>query len=172
MSTKFPWITLNELEMKMAIFLAKKRDSVNRLEGITQRQVSSRPHEEVELDGVAAEIAYARMMNVYPDTDYDHVPRPNEDCVNAYGQTVDVKASNYPAPDLIVSKSKKDKPCDVYAVMKGKFPTFRLVGHRRREDVFKDGNLKDLGRGELYLVPSNLLQPSPIYDLVRDCPVV
>ena len=61
-------VTLNLAEQRLATFLGTMRHRVNR-----QAQVVDQQHSptltglDVDIDGVGAEIALARILNVYPD---------------------------------------------------------------------------------------------------------
>lgn len=166
---KFPLITLNETEQMLAMFLARKRDEVNRKNGVPQGQISTRPHTEVELDGIGAEIAYAKLMNVYPDMEFEHWPA--EDCLTDTGETVDVKMTSRSTGDLLAAPYKKFKSTDIYAVLVGRFPEYRLVGHCRRDDVFRDDRLTTLNGREVYKVPGIELRPCVHHEGIHHSPM-
>jgi hypothetical protein len=142
-------VKLNEVEQKLAIFLAKKRHQANRSSNTTNRKIGGQSDEQTDLEGVGAEIAYCKIMNVYPDMDLDH--RPPDDATLSDGRTVDVKATRYKSGRLVVVPWKK-AGVDLFALMVGEFPEYRLAGTKPADEVIREDRLGDLGHGKTYMV--------------------
>jgi hypothetical protein len=143
-------ITLNEAEQKLATYLAKQRHSNNRERGVTDRRVGPQSSHETDLQGIGAEIAFCRIINVYPDTDVGHTPLA--DCVTINGHTVDVKATKHQNGHLLVAKWKDPQGVHAYALMVGEFPTYRMAGMAPSYEVFRPDRIKNFGHGEGYAV--------------------
>jgi hypothetical protein len=146
-------IELNEAERRLSRFLSKKRLERNRnLHGLknTSKQ-GPQSDEDMELDGVAAEIAFCKAFNLYPDMMLDC--SPIEDCRLPDGKTVDVKATVYSNGDLPAPKWKFHKQTDLYALMVGRFPVFTFKGFATKEMMFGKEPQDYYGNGDCYMVP-------------------
>lgn len=147
-------ITLNEAEVKLAKFLGQARYQVNRAAKVTNRKMAPED-QDIETDAVGAEIALAKALNVYPDLTL--TPRRGGSDLTLNGLTIDVKQTAYEDGRLLIEKQKKDDPSAVYVLMTGKLPNFTCRGFYFAGDVFQDKWLKDLGRGEGYVIPQEAL---------------
>ena len=142
-------ITLTTAEQKLAIYMAKCRHATARNSAIRNCKMGKQGDYETDLEGIAAEIAFCKMMNVYPDLQVG--VRPDEDATLPTGQTVDVKTTKYKNGRLLAVRWKKPV-VDLFALMVGEFPTYRFVGFKHCDDMLKEENLKDLGHGPGYAV--------------------
>jgi len=154
-------VTLNEAEQRLAEYVARARYHNNRKNGVVDRKMGGQSNELTDLDGIAGEIAFCKLFNVFPDLQTE---RPGGRC-DAWTRTlgaVDVKATWRPRGRLLVTMKKKDKPPDTFALMIGDYPTYRFVGWARAEDVIVPGTLRDLGRGVSHVVDQDRLErPDP-----------
>lgn len=104
---------------------------------------------DIDIEGVAGELAFCKMFNVYPDTnteswaDYDLV---------LLGFTIDVKTTKYRNGKLIAPYWKKDKKLpDYYALIIGEMPSYEFIGFIKGEDFINEKHLGDLGHGKTYI---------------------
>lgn len=141
-------ITLNDAEQKLATYLAKLRHAKARAAGKTDMQIGPQSSHETDLQGIGAEIAFCRMHNIYPDTEVGHTP--DADCLMSDGRTVDVKATKHANGHLLVARWKKADAVDIYALMVGEFPCYRMAGVMPSGELLRDGRLKDFGHGKGY----------------------
>jgi len=142
-------IILTEAEQRLARYLAQERPRRNRAAGVKD-QLSGGDAEAVELDGVGAELAFCRLMNVYPDLTTE--PRKGGgDCV-VNGVTVDVKTTRYNNGQLIVKEKVPKNHATVYALMVGRFPEYDYRGCALARDVLRPERLMKLGAGKVYAV--------------------
>lgn len=148
-------VTLNECEQRMAHWLAKQRHAMNRQSGTQNQRVGPQSDEETDLEGIGAEIAFCRMMNVYPDLSLDG--RPNHDAV-FFGSTVDVKATKYRNGHLLAVRGKVDKPAEIYALMVGEFPSYRFAGLMPSCSFLLPERIADFGYGQSYAASQSDLQ--------------
>ena len=151
-------ITLNAVEQRLTRFLAKERHASNRKAGVTNAKVGPQSDEDTDLEGIAAEIAYCKAMNVYPDLSLD--ARPTQDAFSTEHGGVDIKATKYKNGNLIARRCKSGYPPDSYALMIGEFPSYRFVGWIPAQDLLQSQNITDLGYGETYAMVQPDLFPA------------
>ncbi len=97
--------------------------------GTKDRRISRKHSSEwINLNGLAAEFAVARALNLYPnislkkDSGYDLVLGDLK---------IGVKATDYEKGSLIVDRPE----ADVYVLVVGRFPEMRVVGYCERENL-------------------------------------
>jgi len=95
---------------------------------------------ELHLDGIAGEICFCRLFGLVPDLRVGSHSRA--DATFPDGTTVDVKTMTFPNADLLVMPGKKEKRCDLYAMMVGRFPEYRFAGVATQETVFRTENYR------------------------------
>lgn len=129
--------TLTESEQLIAKFVAEQRTANNRNAGTVNMRKSKMSDFEADLQGFGGELAFCRLANVFPDlTVHNRSASKGEDqgdCI-LNGQRIDVKTAEKPYSALWVPL-RKIGTADAYALMTGKFPTFRLVGMADVETV-------------------------------------
>lgn len=142
-------IELNLAEQKLAQYLAQQRYRAGRRAGIEDRQIGPQSSYETDLQGIAAEIAVAKTLNVYPDLEVGHTP--DADLMTRDGRQLDVKATKYSTGHLLAAPWKdKGGAVDEYVLVVGKFPRYRIAGVMSRDELLRDERLKDLGHGRGY----------------------
>lgn len=148
-------IKLNEAEQRLAKFLARKRMQQARKQNSHVGPIAGDSQEQIDLDGMGAEIAFAKMFNVYPDLDY--LEPKQADFYTREGFTVDVKTTRYRGGRLMVKPLHQSERCDVYGLMVGSFPIYEFVGTATKEELFKSENFKrDLPRPAYVMEQSQL----------------
>lgn len=152
-------IILNDNEQRLAKFLAKSRYETNRANNVKDLKVGTDSNETVELEGMAAEIAYCKLMNLYVDMETDPPEMPAYDCVSRLGVRVDVKSTKHRDGHLLATLRKAKKPADKYVLVVGEFPSYSVVGEVWAEDLLHEGNIKDFGYGNCYAVTQSELNP-------------
>jgi len=141
-------ITLNEAEQKLCYYIAKRRYQNARSNSIPDHKIGPQSCEETDLEGIGAEVAWCKVNNLYPDTEITEGYTPAEDCISHNGLRIDVKSTKYPNGHLLATLKKKDKRCDLYALVIGAFPTYRIAGYVPAEELFKEENIKNFGHGD------------------------
>jgi hypothetical protein len=154
-------VTLNQTEQELAQVIAQRRYEAARGQGLTDLKVGEQSNWETDLEGAAAEIAFCKLANVYPDME---TGRSNiEDCYLKNGYAVDVKTTRYEGGRLLAVRWKRENSVDLYALMVGTFPKYRLAGFMRAEDLIQEARLKDLGRGPSFAADqSELMKPDDV----------
>ena len=129
--------TLTESEQIIAKFVAEQRTANNRNAGTGNNRRSDMSDFEVDLQGFGGELAFCRLANVFPDlTVHNRSAAKGQDTGDCIldGLRIDVKTSKKADSGLWVNV-RKIGTVDVYALMVGTFPTFRLVGLADTETV-------------------------------------
>ena len=137
-------VTLNETEQIIAKHLAKRRYENNRKRGVTDRQMGPQSSESTDLEGIGAEIVFAKIFNLFPDL--GDIPG-KEDGISMKGSTYDVKTTKYKNGRLLAVLNKRKEDCEFYVLMIGEFPTYRLTGYATAEELLSGKYIDDLGHG-------------------------
>ena len=112
-------ITLNEIEKQTAVILARSRKKNNADNGMKSKITVDYDVNKAELEGVAGELAMAKLLNVYPDyTIYTRSSRCGTepyDLLLSNGLCVDVKTTSYYKGKLI-NPIHKNITADLFAL--------------------------------------------------------
>jgi len=131
-------LTLNDAEQRLARYLAETREAYNHTVGARDVLCVDADRIQNKVESFGAEIAYCHLMNCYPNL--------ATDCFEAFdvrladGRRVDVKQTRYPHGRLVVKLLHRAAP-DLYALMVGAFPTYRLAGHIAAADLLQEANI-------------------------------
>jgi hypothetical protein len=147
-------IRLGETEQKICEYVAKERYNNARNKGITNNKKGPQSNYDTDLEGVASEVAAAKLLNVWPDIQIEEIPT-HDLVVSNY--TVDVKATKYRTGKLIAALHKKDKACDYYMLMLGTFPEYSLGGFCKKEKLLSEDTITNLGWGKLHALEQDQL---------------
>ncbi len=164
-------ITLSIAENKLASFIGEARHISNRNAGIVDNQVSNLNEFEMDINAIGAEIAFAKLVNIYPDLEI-HPQSLTWDCT-LLGKKIDVKQTESLSNNLITKLNKKDSPIDIYVLMCGKVPEFTFKGWTTKKKFINDNNIRNLGYGDTYFLHQSELNQL-IHELYEYCskPVV
>jgi len=153
------WIELNELEQRIARHLAKKRHETDRQLGISNRRIGPQSDDDTDLEGIGAELAYCKAVNVYPDLATDYKSLPTEDAITRDGYRVDVKSTTYERGHLLATLGKAGNPADIYVLVVGRFPRYRIAGFMHVDELLQEERIKDLSHGPGYAARQDELEP-------------
>lgn len=148
-------IQLSKFEIRTAKALGKSRTLANQVMGVTEQKVGPQDGAEITIQGTGAEIAFCKAQNIYPDLqdeDWSDV-----DCVLPCGATVDIKHTERENGQLLVRPNKIAKQCDLYVLVIGSLPIYRIAGGIRAEVLFQETNIKNLGYGDTYAIDQESL---------------
>ena len=157
-------VTLSEAEQKLATFLAKQRYTNARSKGIKDNKIGDQSNYLTDLEGMAAEIAACRMLNVYPDLQTIQIPV--HDLITSKGFTVDVKVTKYETGRLLAVRNKIVSQCDYYMLMIGEFPTYRCAGFASSSELLSKKTLTDLGKGSDHALSQQQLMPFDVWSKI------
>ena len=152
-------VTLTEAEIKVAEYLVKARRRV-RAEWLEEVR-SKRDVIELERDAMEAEMAFCRSQNIYPDIDATCRSTTQQfDCVTAGGVRVDVKWCGRSTDHLMTMPHKIGcSDIDVFVLVQGQRPTYRVVGWVPFDTLINVSNLRDFGYGPTYAMKQEDLSP-------------
>lgn len=148
-------IVLNTGEQLACKAIASERYKTARKAGVTNARVGDQSDEDTDLEGVAAELAFAKFYNEYPTGVFDIGARSSkngEDSdgdITVNGYTIDVKATKYRSGKLIAAQWKDHSSIDYYALVVGVFPRYEIKGVMKSEDLITNDRLKLLPRGKV-----------------------
>jgi len=151
-------VKLNETEVLICDWLAEKRYEINRENNIKNLKVSNQPWKEVELDGIGAEFAVAKALNIYPDLTLS-VRSGGVELVSKTHARIDVKQTKYPDGMLLSLTSKKGEDIDTFILVTGTMPEYTIVGWCQAVDLLQQENIKDLGYGPTFALEQDKLNP-------------
>jgi len=133
--------SLSEGEEKVANHVSLMREQNN--VGIEDRAITNKTSFYNRLNSYGAEIAVCKYLNRYPDMSV-HLSSKHYDIILDNGTTIDVKWTYHTNGGLLVERSKKNNPCDIYVLTIGKIPNYSLVGWAYEDEIFKEENIKKL----------------------------
>lgn len=158
-------IHLTEVERGMCRYVAKARYENNRAAGVKNARIGDQCDWQTDLEGIAAEVAFCKLFNVYPDLSIS--PRSASrgedrfDCV-VLGKTVDVKSTVYSTGRLLAVPWKGEgNPPDYYALMVGRFPEYTFRGVMKGDELLQKTRLGNLGHGPTYIANQSELIEFP-----------
>ena len=153
-------ITLNEAEQRLTEYVSKKRIAYHqhREQTVADKYEHWKvTQEETDREGFGGEIAYCKLVNLYPDLD-TNLSTPDYDCISCNGEKIDVKTTKYKEGHLIVPVNKITHPADKYVLVIGEFPVYNIVGQCGAERLFMEENIRDFGKGPGYTLCQNKLE--------------
>jgi hypothetical protein len=93
-------------------------------------------------------------------------PRKGSHDVFAFGKTIDVKTTKYKTGKLLARQSKNESPSEIYVLIVGQCPSYKIAGWCSGSDLIKDSNLLDLGYGKTYGLEQSALKP---VEKIKEC---
>lgn len=138
-------LTLSEAEVRLVQYVGRRRAEGNRAAGVRDRRYDAG---DLDTDAFGAELALAKMLNVYPDLSLH--PRKGGDDLVFGGVAIDVKQTKYPDGYLLATPWKDAAASALYALMTGTLPTYTFRGFASADALFQAHRLRDLGKGRGY----------------------
>jgi hypothetical protein len=149
-------VYLSEEEVKIARFLGKRRRESARAGFVKDTQIGKQNPIDIDVDGVLAELAFAKRFNLYPDLSVG--PRSGGADFIVNSKTIDIKATRYITGKLLATIKKAKDPCDYYVLaVINKDNDIKLCGMASKEKLFIEENIVDLGHGKGYCLSQEKL---------------
>jgi hypothetical protein len=156
-------VVLSEAEQRLASFIGKARHLSSRKQGIKDLRRGDKPADLIDREGAAAEIAFCKAFNIYPDLDVGD--KKVVDCTLSSGHTVDVKWTSRPEGMLITVPWKKPK-VDIFALVIGTMPEYRIAGWMLATELIKEERLRFVGNNNVYAATQGeLVDPKSLLDV-------
>jgi hypothetical protein len=152
-------VQMTRSEMFIARFIAEFRACENRGRA-TDMQMGGQPPEEIEYDGMLAEMAFGKQFNLYPD--FSTHPRSGgaDFRMRWGGETikVDVKSTRLRNGCLLIRMNKRAIDSDLYVLAIVRGAEVDLVGHISAEAAMVDDNVEDKGHGKTWSIGQGQLE--------------
>ena len=159
-------VILTDTEVRICRWLAAQRFAAARKAGVLDAQMGPQSSEQTDLDGIAGEFAFCKVANVWPDMTIG-ARRGGHDAF-LDGMSVDVKTTRCPTGHLLATIKKSTTASDVYVLVIGTVPEFRIAGWASAAQLLHPENIADFGHGSSYALSQRQLQPiSTLVDSIR-----
>jgi hypothetical protein len=163
-------VRLNPVEVEICELIAAARYNVNRRAGVTDGKIGPQSVDVTDLDGIGAEFAAAKALNLYPD--FSVSPRSGGvELISRTMARLDVKQTRYPNGRLLVTHNTRPTDADVYILAVGAMPEFSIIGWCYSAQALSPGNVRDLGYGATYAIEQRELagfSPDKIFNCLLD----
>ena len=158
-------VSLDETEQEVVMSIAQKRYDSSIKNNLKDTRPGICDPFIADLEGFAAEFAFCKMANCFPDFVIGvHVAKNDKGDCKYCGYSIDVKTTKNPNNGLIVKPWKKDK-VDAFALFTGTFPNYTFRGFYPSAAVFLPENLKEVFDQNNYVVPqSKLMELDQFFD--------
>jgi len=158
MAVELITVYLTDAEQRIARWIGIQRNESNLKAGVTDARIATDlSSERININGFAAEMAFGKMFNCYPDFAIQ-IQSGTPDC-SLFGVMVDVKCTTCQYGKLLTAVTKTDVlAVDVYALMLVDHPSettgvparYRFAGHAHRSLIIQPERIDDLGHGPTY----------------------
>ena len=160
------YLELNDFDKQCARWYSKSIHEFAVSNGLNDHKVDdSKNGLEVHDEGSAAEWAFAKMFNIYPNTQLDG---PNYiDFTLPNGMTVDVKSTDHFSGNLLVpSHFNASNSAEAFVLMRGTIDKgFEYVGWITSQGFYAKAEMKSMKTGypETWCLSAGFLNHEPIY---------
>lgn len=151
------WIELSPVEQRLVEYVAKLRRANCAAAGVRNAKFGSQSDEETDRLGVAGEIAFAKLFNVFPDLTTEPRHGGADSDVGPY--RIDVKTTKYPTGRLLAATWKTILDVDVYALILAEPPRYGFCGFARAGDLLHPSRLADVAGRSGYSLDQTALRP-------------
>lgn len=148
---------MSESELRVIKWLASQRSFLARKNNINDARIGPQGSEQIDIDGLIGEFAFAKLFNLWPDMSVGHTPLYDVEC--GLGG-VDVKTTRYSGGKLLASMKKQSIPAKWYALMwlEDEY-TVHFRGAASASHLFQKDNIINLGHGASYALDQIDLTP-------------
>ena len=153
MTNPIETIDLTPTECRIANHVGKLRNSLSLKSKTNLRRDPAQSDEDMNIQAVAAEIAVAKYLNVYPEISPTDGDLPRYDC-RFRDYRIEVKRNHLSNGDLLVPHLDKEL---IYILVCGEIPMFLLIGYLPGSSISLLGKWVELTYGACWKVKPNLL---------------
>ena len=111
--------------------------------------------QQTDLDGIAGEFAFCKAANVWPDMTIGARRGGHDAILN--GLSVDVKTTRCTTGHLLATTKKSTTASDIYVLVVGTVPEFRIAGWATARQLLHPDNISDFGHGPGYALHQSQL---------------
>ena len=147
-------ITLTEEEVRIGRYIASQKRNLSKRNEYRELKRDGRSHLEIMVQGLTAELAVAKALNIYPDLDSHYSPFD----LTYKGMKINVKSTISDWNNLLIPDYQKSES-DYYILVTGTIPVLTIRGVASSEMIYRPENLVDLGKGVSYMLKQAQLIP-------------
>jgi hypothetical protein len=148
-------IKLSEAEYDIIAQIAALRTKSARAANVRDMKMGPQSGIQIDFDGVMTEYAFCKHENIFPDI-VAGARSGSYDCFWR-GAKTDIKSTRYKT-GMLLGTMKKNPDVEVYILsIIHKDETIEFVGWATQDELYRDENIKDLGRGKSYALPQSKL---------------
>lgn len=148
-------VTLGYDEIQFCQLMGRMRQLVNMNAGTVDRQVGKNDPAEINVIGFAAEYAFAKKFNTFPDLTMKARSGSPDGIIN--GVRYDVKATINEGYDLLCTL-KENTEVDIYIHAYVCFPRIEFEGFAFSHELRREENIKDWGHGPTYSLSTKVIR--------------
>jgi len=145
-------VTLTDIELSLLDVWSKSVDDYADKHGMISRRYDERTDYRLKVEGFGAELAVAKVLNVYPDLS----PGYSKIDLTFNGQTINVKQTKYDKGRLLVPEYQ-GKTADWYILCTGQPPEYTIRGAMHSNEVLTKERLKFFAKSMNYVVEQDEL---------------
>ena len=150
---------LSRSEQMICMQLAFMREQISRAVGRVDQKIGNQSGWDTDLQGIGGEFAAAKIYNVYPNMELK--PDSGYDLI-INDKKIDVKTTEYKTGKLLSKLNARLEEVDIFMLVVGRFPDFKLIGWTHAETLCREENIMDLGRGPGYVMNQRYLNKEEI----------
>ena len=147
-------IKLTEEEVRIGRYIANQKRELSKENEYRELKRDDRSHLDIMIQGLTAELAVAKALNIYPDLDSRYSPFD----LTYKGMKINVKSTVADNNSLLIPNYQESKS-DFYILVTGAIPELNIRGVASSEMIYRPENLVDLGKGVSYRLKQNQLMP-------------
>tara|TARA_R110000764_G_scaffold223444_1_gene312303 strand:+ start:216 stop:680 length:465 start_codon:yes stop_codon:yes gene_type:complete len=147
-------VVLRDDEVALSQMIGRNRSLIARAARVKDAKIGGQDGAEADVMGFMAEYAFAKIFNVFPDIGLS--PRSGSSDGELKGFNYDIKATSYKTGRLLCT-TKNNPDVDIYVLAIVDSPKVTIIGYAKKEDLIKEENLVDLGRGKGYALTQDQL---------------
>jgi len=145
-------VILSSIETALIDHWAKSVNDYGNKNGMISRKYDSRDDYALKVEGFGAELAVAKVLNVYPDLTLGY----SKVDLTFYGQTINIKQTKYESGLLLIPEYQ-GKTADWYILCTGTPPEYTIRGAMHSEKVLTKERLQFFAKSMNYVVEQDEL---------------
>ena len=142
-------VTLAPDELLLCQFVGRARSLIARTARVPDAKQGDQDGPEADVRGFAAEFAFAKKHNTFPDLGLTPRSGSADGLVGKF--RYDIKSTHYPSGKLLCTL-KDNADVDIYVLAIVDLPVVKFPGWVFKDELRSPGNIKSLGHGDGYVL--------------------
>lgn len=151
-------VSLSQTEIMVCKFVGELRNKITSENAADAKQDQSQDSVQISINGVFAEYAVSKLMNLHFDFNCDY-RKFGADLLSHKGSTIDVKCTTKEGGNLNAVVWSNNKPADIFILCELHYSHVKVIGWIKKEDFLIEEHIKDVGNGPFYTAPQCKLIP-------------